>query len=258
MLSMVVAVIPIVGAVDDQNTNVNGGSSSDDMQIGVTSEDIKTTETVLKNNKPFGENTTKVLGTNNTTQNQTMKLGASGEKVKEIQQWLTDYGYYSGNVDGVFGADTEKAVKTFQEESGLIADGVVGKDTLKAMETWDQNLAKVQAAGESTSTASTSTISSSKKTYASAVRSYSKSYGSSWSSGAGTGDCWDNSAAMYSQYTSSGQRARIVQYANSYVSNHRSVEVWNGNGWVDADYSGYSNRYNPTAHDGSAAVITSS
>ncbi len=247
---MVIAVVPIVGAVDGQNSNSNEGSSYDGFQIGVTGADVKATEDMLQKNKPFGENTTKVLGNNSTNQSQVMKLGASGDKVKQIQQWLTDFGYYSGNIDGEFGASTDKAVRDFQTESGLIVDGVVGKDTEKAMETWDQHVAEVQAAaGEDTSTdtATTSKTTTSKKTYATTVRSYSSSGYS--------GDCWDVSNAMYSQLSSSGQRARIVQYANSYVSNHRSVEVWNGNGWVDADYSGQAWVGQPTAHDSSAQVI---
>jgi len=255
MLSMVIAVVPIVGAVGDQNSN--DGISYDGFQIGVTGADVKATENMLQNNKPFGENTSKVLGNdgnNSTNQSQIMKLGANGDKVKEIQQWLTDFGYYSGNIDGEFGASTDQAVRDFQTESGLIVDGVVGNDTEKAMETWDQHVAEVQAAsGEDTSTASTTsskTSTSSKKTYATTVRSYSSSGYS--------GDCWDVSNAMYSQLTSSGTKARIVQYSNSYSSNHRSVEVWNGNSWVDADYSGQAWVGQPTAHSSSAQVIASS
>ncbi|AUB59778.1 peptidoglycan-binding protein [Methanobacterium subterraneum] len=261
MISMVIAVVPIVGAVDGQNSNSNDGINYDGLQIGVTGADVKATENVLQNNKPFGENTPKIIGnntTNNSTnQSQIMELGASGDQVKKIQQWLTDYGYYSGDIDGEFGASTDKAVRDFQTEAGLLVDGVVGKDTEKAMETWDKQVADVQAAsGEDTSTASKETSSSStsptysKKTYATAVRTYSsKGY---------SGDCWDVSNAMYSQLTSSGQRARIVQYSNRYSSNHRSVEVWNGNGWVDADYSGQAWVGQPTAHSSSAKVIAGS
>ncbi len=263
MLCLVIAAVPISGAVGDENTDLNEANPADGLKVGVTGSDVQEAQNVISNNKPFGENSSKILG-NNTT-NGPLKIGSTGDKVKELQQWLTDYDYYSGAVDGNFGADTEKAVKMFQEESGLIVDGVVGKDTKKAMENWDKYLAQVQAAaGEDTSTStvsssSKSSSSSSKKSYASAVRSYSKTYYSSSRYGsAGTGDCWDNSNVMYSQLTSSGQRARIVQYANSYVNNHRSVEVWNGNGWVDADYSGYGWRYQPTAHDDSATVITGS
>ena len=257
MLCLVVAAIPISGAVGGQSSNAIGENPASGLSVGVTDSEIQETQDVLQKNKPFGENTTKILG-NNTTDG-SLKLGATGDKVKELQQWLTDYDYYSGNVDGVFGADTEKAVKAFQEEAGLIVDGVVGDDTKKAMDSWDKYVADVQAAAGEESTSDTSyssskSTTSTKKSYATAVRSYSRSY--SYSSGGYSGDCWDVSNAMYSQLTSSGTRARIVQYANSYSSNHRSVEVWNGNGWVDADYSGQGWVGQPTAHDSSATVIT--
>jgi len=259
MLCMVVAAVPISGAVGDQNIDTNGENLASGLIVGVTGAEVQEAQSVIANNKPFGENSTKILGNNTTTTNGSLKLGATGDNVKELQQWLTDYGYYSGDVDGVFGADTEKAVKAFQEESGLIVDGVVGNDTKKAMENWDKYLEQVQAAAGEESTSDTSYTSSksttnTKKTYATAVRSYSKSY--SYSSKGYSGDCWDVSNAMYSQLTSSGTRARIVQYANSYSSNHRSVEVWNGNSWVDADYSGQAWVGQPTAHSSSATVIT--
>ena len=43
------------------------------------------------------------------------------------------WGYYSGAVDGIFGAGTKKAVIAFQKKNGLTADGVVGKATYKAL-----------------------------------------------------------------------------------------------------------------------------
>ena len=61
------------------------------------------------------------------------KKGASGATVTEIQTRLKNWGYYSGEVDGVFGSATEKAVKYFQQKNGLNADGVVGAGTLAAL-----------------------------------------------------------------------------------------------------------------------------
>lgn len=260
MIFLVVAAIPISSAVGDQNTN--GKNSVTNLQVGVSSEELQQTQTVLQNNQPFGKNTNRILGSGNTrgniNLNDSLKLGDTGDEVKELQQWLTDYGYYSGSIDGVFGSDTESAVKTFQEEAGIIVDGVVGKDTKNTMKTWDRYVAEAEAAagetgyssdtsGSSGHTSDASIASSSKKSYAHAVRSYTKSYGysNSWNRGKGVGDCWANSAALYSQLSSSGQRARIVQYANGYVSNHRSVQIWNGGGWVDYDYkgNGYAQRY---------------
>ena len=61
------------------------------------------------------------------------KMGSTGEEVKSIQSVLKEKGYYSGNVDGIFGTGTKNAVKQFQSDSGLSADGIVGEKTLKAL-----------------------------------------------------------------------------------------------------------------------------
>lgn len=61
------------------------------------------------------------------------RRGSSGAVVTEIQQRLKDWGYYSGDVDGIYGSRTEEAVKYFQSKNGLTADGVVGTKTLEAL-----------------------------------------------------------------------------------------------------------------------------
>ena len=63
----------------------------------------------------------------------TYARGSSGETVRQIQQKLLDWGYYSGEVDGVFGSKTEAAVEYFQEKNGLTVDGKVGPETLEAL-----------------------------------------------------------------------------------------------------------------------------
>ena len=62
-----------------------------------------------------------------------LRQGATGNEVKEVQRRLKLWGYYSGSVDGVFGASTKKAVMAFQQKNGLTADGVVGASTYKAL-----------------------------------------------------------------------------------------------------------------------------
>lgn len=62
-----------------------------------------------------------------------LKQGSSGSTVKTIQQKLKNWGYYTGAVDGIFGAKTTAAVKYFQRKNGLTADGIVGAKTLAAM-----------------------------------------------------------------------------------------------------------------------------
>ncbi len=62
-----------------------------------------------------------------------LRQGSTGSEVKEVQRRLKQWGYYSGTVDGVFGAATKKAVIAFQKKNGLTADGVVGKATYQAL-----------------------------------------------------------------------------------------------------------------------------
>ena len=62
-----------------------------------------------------------------------LRQGAKGGEVKEVQRRLKQWGYYNGNVDGVFGAGTRTAVIKFQKKNGLKADGVVGAATYKAL-----------------------------------------------------------------------------------------------------------------------------
>ena len=61
------------------------------------------------------------------------KKGSGGAVVSEIQTRLKNWGYYYGAVDGVYGSQTEKAVRWFQEKNGLHVDGQVGDQTLAAL-----------------------------------------------------------------------------------------------------------------------------
>ena len=61
------------------------------------------------------------------------KYGSRGEEVREIQSKLKRWGYYTGNVDGIYGTQTLNAVKYFQRKNGLVVDGIAGKNTLEAM-----------------------------------------------------------------------------------------------------------------------------
>ena len=66
----------------------------------------------------------------------TLKKGASGTAVKELQTRLIALGYSCGakGADGKFGNDTVTAVKAFQKAHNLTADGVVGSKTWNALD----------------------------------------------------------------------------------------------------------------------------
>lgn len=61
------------------------------------------------------------------------KFGSQSEEVRQIQKKLKNWGYYEGQIDGIFGSETKKAVIAFQKKNGLTADGIAGKNTLAAM-----------------------------------------------------------------------------------------------------------------------------
>ncbi|MGM7723291.1 L,D-transpeptidase family protein [Metabacillus sp. Hm71] len=62
-----------------------------------------------------------------------LKRGDRGAAVKELQRILTAKGYNTKGVDGIFGANTERAVHQFQKAHGLVADGIVGTVTKKEL-----------------------------------------------------------------------------------------------------------------------------
>ena len=61
------------------------------------------------------------------------KYGSRGSEVRTIQDKLKRWGYYTGNVDGIYGSLTVSAVKKFQQKNGLTVDGIAGTKTLAAM-----------------------------------------------------------------------------------------------------------------------------
>ena len=57
----------------------------------------------------------------------------SGDDVKELQTLLDKHGFPCGEIDGIFGPATDKAVKSFQKANGLTVDGKVGEKTWAAL-----------------------------------------------------------------------------------------------------------------------------
>lgn len=65
---------------------------------------------------------------------QTLREGSRGEQVKGLQTLLEKAGFDVGTVDGVYGNNTERAVKAFQKSVGLTQDGIAGKNTYNALQ----------------------------------------------------------------------------------------------------------------------------
>ncbi|WP_416150636.1 peptidoglycan-binding protein [Salipaludibacillus sp. HK11] len=62
-----------------------------------------------------------------------LSKGDRGSKVKTVQEYLHESGYYLAKIDGIFGVKTEDAVSHYQEKHGLNINGTVGEETITAL-----------------------------------------------------------------------------------------------------------------------------
>ncbi len=67
------------------------------------------------------------------------RYGSRSDEVTQIQTKLKRWGYYNGNIDGIYGSQTLSAVKWFQSKNGLTVDGIAGPKTLEAMGIFNSN-----------------------------------------------------------------------------------------------------------------------
>jgi peptidoglycan hydrolase-like protein with peptidoglycan-binding domain len=66
-----------------------------------------------------------------------LQKGSTDPAVRDLQEALKALGQNPGPVDGVFGAQTEAAVRAFQQASGITVDGVVGTITWRNIDNTD-------------------------------------------------------------------------------------------------------------------------
>ena len=59
----------------------------------------------------------------------TLRYGMRGEEVRELQEALIELGFLKGTADGIFGTNTENAVRKFQKKNKLTSDGLAGAKT---------------------------------------------------------------------------------------------------------------------------------
>ncbi|GLZ33035.1 N-acetylmuramoyl-L-alanine amidase [Lentzea sp. NBRC 105346] len=62
-----------------------------------------------------------------------MSQPTTGDDVLMLQERLLELGYDAGRATGVFGQQTEQALRNFQRDYGLIVDGMCGPDTVRAL-----------------------------------------------------------------------------------------------------------------------------
>lgn len=98
-----------------------------------------------------------------TTDNSVLKSGSTGPAVKQLQQYLKDLGYYTGSVDGSYGAGTVQAVKDFQTVNSLTADGIAGTKTQDAV--FSKYAIPKSSSSSGTTTTNTGTTTTTTNTY---------------------------------------------------------------------------------------------
>ena len=98
-------------------------------KYNLTADGVAGSETLKKLDSAY-----KNADSNTSTDDDSLRKGATGTAVKTLQTNLKKLGFYTAYVDGSFGATTERAVKAFQKKYGLTADGVAGSATLKKIE----------------------------------------------------------------------------------------------------------------------------
>lgn len=74
-----------------------------------------------------------------------LALGSRGAEVRSLQQRLQRLKYFTGDVNGYYGASTRDAVVRFQQKMGLTVDGIVGAETQQVIDKTIQQLNRVKA-----------------------------------------------------------------------------------------------------------------
>lgn len=83
-----------------------------------------------------------------------LSFGSSGEDVKNLQLRLNEIGNYNLQTDGIYGSNTQAAVKDYQQKNGLATDGIVGTQTWSSL---DAKPATKSASATQGTTSTTST-----------------------------------------------------------------------------------------------------
>ncbi|TQK74428.1 N-acetylmuramoyl-L-alanine amidase [Brevibacillus sp. AG162] len=73
-----------------------------------------------------------------------IQRGSVNGDVWDLQYRLQMLGYYNGKMDGIYGANTTKAVRQFQKAYGLRIDGITGPNTWRVLKKVSVNKAEMQ------------------------------------------------------------------------------------------------------------------
>lgn len=155
-----------------------------------------------------------------------LRLGDENSSVSKIQELLSKYGYlHSANITGYYGEVTEKAVKSFQTQNGLVTDGTVGAMTMAKLTGSD-----VVKAPKNSAPSSNSSNNSSSQVASSGTNQTPAAAPSTKKSGSSSGTAAPSAANM------SGGVATLISIAQSKLG---CPYVWGAKGPNSFDCSGF-------------------
>lgn len=112
------------------NLNFNAGLDVDGIKGPKTWKAlIKAYQRTLNSTYGAGLAVDGIWGSRTRAATRVVKKGQTGNLVKILQGALICLGYDTGGFDGIFGGQTEAAVRSFQRSKGLSVDGQAGKNT---------------------------------------------------------------------------------------------------------------------------------
>lgn len=100
-------------------------SLSSSMNVQYATATPKPTTAVTKTSKPAAVSSKPTSSSTHPV----LRVGATGQAVKDLQSALKKAGFYEGSIDGGFGVQTKAAVIKFQQSKKMTSDGVVGPQT---------------------------------------------------------------------------------------------------------------------------------
>ena len=61
-----------------------------------------------------------------------IKPDLKNDDISFVQKVLKKQGFYNGNIDGILGKDTKKAIKSYQKNNNLVADGFLSESLISS------------------------------------------------------------------------------------------------------------------------------
>jgi peptidoglycan hydrolase-like protein with peptidoglycan-binding domain len=130
------------GAIDGiYGTNTEKAVKEFQKKTGITVDGIAGKQTYnalqsyLRTQTSTSKSTSSTSNNSNDWTGQTLRKGSQGEAVKDLQRMLNSAGY-NVKVDGIYGSETEGAVRSFQKSVGISVDGIAGAQTYRSLNSY--------------------------------------------------------------------------------------------------------------------------